>query len=376
MKFSSTSLAIGSLILWFSGASNVFAQEKESESYHTLYTDAQNCLETGEGDCADPFLDCISYLKALPSDTLAGSRFLELGAIRMRNGRWDDLAKELFDLAHWRNKRSEMPCAIMESQFALSKYARFMNVQDSLQVHAERALESAIACGNRSKQARAEVFVGSAFLNQSNYAEALRHFQEAESIYESLRDSSGLGGLYLDMALLYSEMHQKTKARSYTLRASEIFKSTGEEMKYGVSLVDLSGDLIDVHEADSALQFLEIAEPILSGKHPRAEGYMQQNFGSALFLLDRYSEAIEHYQKGLVLTEKVGDISLTILLHNFISECYLEMGMYPEAYREALISDSLSAEISKSFTRTKALLALAESAYKMNDPDKTYAAFK
>ncbi|MFN2430884.1 MAG: helix-turn-helix transcriptional regulator, partial [Cryomorphaceae bacterium] len=90
----------------------------------------------------------------------------------------------------------------------------------------------------------------------------------------------------------------------------------------------------------------------------------------------RYSEAIEHYKKGLVLTEKVGDISLTILLHNFISECYLEMGMYPEAYREALISDSLSAEISKSFTRSKALLALAESAYKVGEHGKMYSAFK
>lgn len=364
------------LAFCFFGIAFLSAQDSEPEVYEEMYTRAKVCLENTDGDCAGIFSECASYLESLPNDTLAGSRLLELGTIRMRYGRWDAQAKELFDLAHWRNNRSESPCAIMKSQFALSQHARFMNVQDSLQVHAERALESAIACGDRTKQARAEVFVGSAFLNQSNYAEALQHFQEAESIYEALNDSSGLGGLYLDMALLYSEMHQKSKARSYTRRACEIFEATGEEMKYGVSLVDLSGDLIDVHEADSALQILEIAEPILTGKQPRAEGYMQQNFGSALFLLDRYSEAIEHYKKGLILTEKVGDISLTILLHNFMSECYLEMGKYSEAYREALISDSLSAEISKGFTRTKALLALAESAHKLKDPDKTYKAFK
>lgn len=351
------------------------AQSLESQAYEQLYNEASTCLNSSNDACAKLFEASTDYLRKLPNDSLAAERLRELGAMRMRGQRWDAQTKNLFDQSLIRSKLSGMACVQMRSQFALAQHARFLNISDSLLIHAERALQTSLACGDSTLQARAEVYLGSAYLNLSNYPEALTHFQLAESLYETLNDRSGLGGLYLDMAILYSEMHQKSVARNYTLQAAEIFKATGEDMKYGVALVDLSSDLIDVKLVDSALYYLRIAEPIVTETNLRSAGYMEQNYGTAYYLKGDYEKAIEHYHKGLVLCEKIGNQHLIILLHNMISECYLMMSNHSMAFRYASMSDSISASSPRNFLRTKAMYALARAAHKHERYDESYKAF-
>jgi tetratricopeptide (TPR) repeat protein/DNA-binding CsgD family transcriptional regulator len=360
------------LFLGFSLDSN----GQDRSDFEQYMDEVMNCLTETNTDCEEPFKNAMSYVDTLGDDTLAGVHYLRLGNARMRNGRWDEMALDLFELAHSRNLKSEVPCAIVESQFAITRYARFMGIVDSAEVFANRALEAALACGNPSEIARSEVFVGSAFMQRSAYTDALTHFQEAERIYLGVPDSSGLGGLYLDMAILYSEMHQKSESRKLTYGAAEIFKRTGEDTKYSIALIDLSADLLDIKLVDSALTFLAIAEPLISGKHQRAEAFMEQNYGSAYYLLQQYPEAIDHYQKGLKLIEPIGDLNLTIILHNFISQCYREMNDGANAYKYALISDSISSFTPKNFRRTKTYLEIAESAFLIGRYNESYTAFK
>ncbi len=256
---------------------NAFCQS----DFDSYYREVMSCLTESDADCKEVVQKAIDYIHDIENDTLAGSHFIKLGNARMRNGRWDELSLDLFELAHSRNVKSKEPCAIVKSQFAITRYARFMGMVDSAEVLANRSLEAALVCGNPSEIARAEVFLGSAFMQRSAYTDALTHFQEAERIYSDVPDSSGLGGLYLDMSILYSEMHQKSESRKLTIAAAEIFKRTGEDRKYAIALIDLSADLLDIKLADSALTFLAMAEPLISGKHQRAEAFMEQNYGSA-----------------------------------------------------------------------------------------------
>lgn len=364
------------LILLVFNTNHLSARAEVDTAYVTLHTAAALCLDTGDTPCTEAFDPCITHLLKLADDSLIAEQLIELGTLRMRNNRWDAQTKHLFDLALVHAERSGSPCVEMRSRFALAGHARFLNVSDSLLRHAELSLNSALACGDSTRQARAEVYLGSGYLNQSDYPLALKHFQRAEELYEALEDQSGLGGLYLDMALLYSEMHQKEVARSYTYRASQIFKATGEEMKYGVALVDLSSDLLDVKLVDSALHYLQIAEPIVKRTNLRAAAYLEQNFGAAYYLKGLYREAINHYHEGLILTDKTGNRHLATLLHIWISESYLAVPDSAMAFRHALFADSLSALNPTSFLRAKAMHALAEAAHSCGQHDLSYRSFR
>jgi len=355
---------------------SVSAQNRETADFEILKQGASECLKSSDSECEEELNACVDYLTTLSNDTLAGSHYLELANMRMRSGRWNDLSLSLFEKAHERYTASEIPCKIVESQFALTRYARFVGNSDRAVQLAEDALKAAKDCGVPSDIARAEVFIGSAYLLKSNYAKALDHFQTAEKKYVEVGDTLGMGGLYLDMSMLYSEMHEKEKARTYTKKASDIFRDSGEDIKYAIALIDLSADLIDVKLADSALTYLSIAEQIITGKHQRAEAYMEQNYGSAYYLLDRHEEAIEHYKKGLNLIQPVGDKGLMVLLNNFISESYRKTNQPQKAHQYALVSDSISKELPKNFKRTQALMSLAESAYLVKDYDVSYLSFK
>ncbi len=93
-------------------------------------------------------------------------------------------------------------------------------------------------------------------------------------------------------------------------------------------------------------------------------------------MLERYHDAIDHYQKGLKLIEPIGDLNLTIILHNFIAQCYRELGDGANAYKYVMISDSLSEFAPKNFRRTKTYLEMAESAYMVGRFKESYTAFK
>jgi tetratricopeptide (TPR) repeat protein len=363
------------LAIVFLQCSNALAQSSEMKAYESARNEAMDCLELGSQDCTDLFEKCIAELDRLKNDSLKAAECLDLGTQRMRRGRLDELSKHFFDLSLNYSKRADNPCMLMESQFALAKHARFLNLTDSTLIQAERALHATMVCGDSTKQARAEVFVGSAYLNQSNYAEALKHFQIAEVLYEALDDQSGLGGLYLDLSLLYSEMHQKPKSMNYTLKAARIFEETGEEMKYGVALTDLASTYLDVKNPDSALYYLELAEPIVRETNLRAAGYIEQNFGSAYYLKGEYQESIDHYRKGIAIAEKTGNMHLYTLLHVWISESYLAMERFDDSFRYGLIADSLSSSLPKGFLKTKALYALAKAAHKAGYHANSYYAF-
>lgn len=363
-------------LLCFWIGSSTYGQNDAAEEFEAFQVAASQCLSNTDSECAEEFEACIQFIDKLEDDTLAGSYFLDLANLRMRSGRWNDLSLSLFEKAHYRFQASGMPCKVVRSQFALTRYARFKGNTDQALSMAEDALNAARNCGNPSEIARAEVFIGSAYLLMSDYSEALNHFQLAESKYFEIGDTLGMGGLYLDMSMLYAEMHEKEKARTYTKRASDIFRDSGEEIKYAIALIDLSADLIDVKMADSALTYLNTAEPIITGKHQRAEAYMEQNYGSAYYLLDRHKEAIEHYKKGLDLIAPVGDKGLMVLLNNFISESYRKTNQPEKAHQYALVSDSISKDMPKNFKRTQSLLSLAESAYLVKDYDLSYKSFK
>jgi len=352
-----------------------FAQPSEWKAYQSLKQDGILCLEETNTPCTEEFEECIAQLDKLANDSLKAFESLDLGTERMRSGRLDDLSKHLFDLSLNYSKRTDFPCLLMESQFILAKHARFLNLLDSALIHANRTLAATLACGDSTRQARAEVYIGSAYLNRSNYAEALKHFQIAEIIYEALDDQSGLGGLYLDISLLYSEMHQKATAMNYSHKAARIFEKTGERMKYGVALTDLASTYLDIKNADSALYYLEIAEPIVRETNFRAAAYIEQNFGSAYYLKGQYQESIEHYREGIVIAEKTGNMHLYTLLHIWISESYLAMERYEDSYRYGLIADSLSRLGPKSFLHTKSMYALAKAAHKSENFEESYRTF-
>ena len=363
------------VILLFVCSPHLFGQTIDDKMFEPLYKTAQNCLDESSSDCKGSFEACAAYLHDLDSDTLAANYYLMLGNLRMRSGRWDTLALELFSCAHSRNLLSGIACKLVESQFAITKYGRFTGEIDSALVRAGRALTFARACGQKDKIARANVFMGNAKLNISSYNEALKYFHEAERLYAEINDDSGMAGLMLDMSSLYSEMHEKEKARFYNIKAAEIFKSTREEMKYAIALVDLSGSYLDVKMADSALYYLPIAEKIILGRHTRAEAYMEQNYGSAYFVKKAYKKAIQHYQKSLILANQVGDKGLLVLLNNFLAEVYKSLEMPEKSYQYAFLSDSISKSLPRNFKRSLSLLYLARSAYANKKYDVSYKAF-
>lgn len=348
----------------------------ENSQFANLYNTAAACLDSTDGDCTAAFEMCIGYLNKMDNDTLAGNYFLELGNIRMRRGRWGNLSRELFEAADRRFAKAEIPCLRVKSRFALTKYAKFKGETDSMHQLATHALEAARACGDRSKIAGAENFMAGAYVDQSAYNEGLNHFHRADEIYSELGDSLGLATVMLDMSEMYSQMHEKEKARGYTFRAAQLFKAAGEDMRYAIALIDFSADLVDVQLADSSLVVLPIAEKIVRGKNARAEAYMEQNYGGAYYLKKEYRKAIEHYKKGLSLNKKVGDSGLALLLNIFISENYLELNAPDRAHQYALRADSIAGNMPRNFKRSQAYLALAESAYSSKHYDLSYLSFK
>jgi tetratricopeptide (TPR) repeat protein len=350
--------------------------QSQSEVLNTSVSAALDCLNQGSENCWPEFEEAIKSINKYQDDAAAVDDFISLGTQRMRTGRYDTLALELFEKAYERGLSAGLTCKTAEAHFAITRYGRFMGEVNKALDRATKAKEVALNCGDSSMIARASVFIGSAHYMQSDFSKALKHYQEAEKLYASIGDSSGMAGLMLDYAALYSEMREKPRSLAYTKRAAKIFEETGEELKYAIALVDLGADFVDLDMPDSALVYLPLAEPIVVGRHARANAYLEQNYGGAYHMLRDYDKAVYHYKKGLALAQSLGDGYLIGLITTFLAESNWARGNSEEAFKYALISDSVSALGPKNIKRSQSILALAESSYRVGEYDLSYQSFK
>ncbi|WP_299336195.1 hypothetical protein [uncultured Psychroserpens sp.] len=315
-------------------------------------------------------------LEHVGTDTTAALFYHKFANLRLDMGHWDSIAEQMHQKGYDRIKTSGYDCKLAVSQFNLTRFALFQDDPNLTLKRASHALEIANRCGETEKIAHAQSYIGAAYINLSDYKNALKSLIDSEKNYTSINDSSGIAMVNLDLAMVYSEMQEEEKSIEATKKAALIYKNKGEELRYAIALIDMCSSYLDIKQTDSVQKYLPIAHKIVINKHQLANAYVYQHYGNLNIQLGDYNKAIDNLKNALKVNKNIDDSSLNINLYNFLVVAYKKKNAPRLAYEYALKSDSVSKISNDKYSRLKSLLTLADASYEVNNNTLSHASFK
>ena len=155
---------------------------------------------------------------------------------------------------------------------------------------------------------------------QSNYEQALLHYNDALKLYESISLKKGIADSYNAMAISYKNKGELRTATTYLKKSIEI----NEEIRsnnLSASLLNLGTTYVDLGDFDKAIVYLEKAMSIATvEKNEHRIAYSLNNLGTIYNLQGNYQLALDHFNKSLSIHKNLGDsISIAHNLSNIAS---------------------------------------------------------
>ncbi|GAB4203940.1 MAG: hypothetical protein Fur006_58650 [Coleofasciculaceae cyanobacterium] len=180
-----------------------------------------------------------------------------------------------------------------------------------------RALVDFRLSGERSQQAATLNNIGVAYKNQGNNQKALEVYQKALNLYKAVRDNLGEAITLNNLGDIYRSLSHYSQAINYYEKALRIFQNCSHKryMSSGGCLFIITGrGGLPISEASiveinfpSETETWGSSNQSISLNYRKGEGATLQNLGVIYNELGQYEQALDFYQKALVIRQEIGD---------------------------------------------------------------------
>lgn len=198
---------------------------------------------------------------------------------------------------------------------------------------AQKADNLADSIGYKLGSAKANIWLGKCESTRARYPKALDHLLEALDIYLEEQDSLEIADIYKNLANIYSNHENDKEAMRYYNQAMEIYESIGDASGKGAIMNNIGTVYLYIEDKlDSAYYYLDQSRLInleLNDKSALAINYI--NIGYVFAMREDYDSAIEYWQKCYDIAEGI-DIKETMstALIN-MGDTYMYLGDYSKA---------------------------------------------
>jgi two-component system sensor histidine kinase UhpB len=172
---------------------------------------------------------------------------------------------------------------------------------------------------NGSERAKIEWYLGHTNKHKAKYTESLQHYYKALRIFNYLKDSVNIAGVYSSIANIL-ELWQQDKGLVYHWEAAKILTRIGRRSELAGELLDITDTYYSLNKLDSAemtvKQALSIANE-LNDKTYQAYAYM--HLGHINKLRKQFAKAENYFRLSIQLGEQAG-------VENDLYECYQGLG--------------------------------------------------
>jgi len=198
---------------------------------------------------------------------------------------------------------------------------------DAALEHLGRALELAVADGDRAAEARALGSLGAVHAGRGRYAESHEHLTRALAICRGTGDRHGEGALLGNLGLLHDRLGRFEEAVDYQRQAVQVLRQTGDRRLEGYALGNLGAVYGSLGRYAEALDHLHHAlEHCRAVDDTAGVGYMLGDLGAVYRRACRYDEALEHLARALATSREIGNRSMETDTLNSLGETLHAMG--------------------------------------------------
>ncbi|WP_236142044.1 CHAT domain-containing protein [Nostoc sp. CMAA1605] len=211
--------------------------------------------------------------------------------------------------------------------------------QDSLKSF-EQALAIAKQINDTAGIARTFNNMGGVYVNQGEYTKALNSFQRALAIAKQINDKAGIARILNSIGFVYSYMAEYTKALDLFRQALVIRQEIDDTAGVGITLSNIGHIYSYMGEYAKALDFYQQALAIQKQINSTAGvGTTLNNIAAIYESQGEYAKALDFYQQALAIQKKINSTAGIATNLNNIGSTYRNLGQYDKAldfYQQAL----------------------------------------
>lgn len=208
-------------------------------------------------------------------------------------------------------------------------------------------------------------------LNQNrmgDYWIALKSYEQALSIYESLGKKPRMAAVYNNIGNVYVNVGKPDEALRYFLNALKIKEEIGDERPIATTLVNISRVYGQVEKYDKALELLYRALKIRQDLNDvRNYPYLYNQLSTIHSKMGDYDSSEYYCQKVLESSLEVGNTIGVILAHTNFGNILGKKGEYQQAIDHFNKSNDLKRKIGRKTGISTNLMNIAEAYHKMGN---------
>lgn len=168
--------------------------------------------------------------------------------------------------------------------------------------------------------------LGSCYIEDSNFPQALSYFHKALS-YNPKREVMNTANIIMELSNVYTRLRNFPKSKDYAAKSVQLLETQKDSMTLASYLTYLSSSYSDFGNGDSALWAAERAFKIASAlKDERQYATIYWATGVAYMVQRDYQKALNSLGQALEMSNAQQNFLLSSKINTNIANCYLLMG--------------------------------------------------
>lgn len=206
------------------------------------------------------------------------------------------------------------------------QHVRNRDIQKAITI-SQQALQLALDLNYQAGINKAQMALGTSYLDLGDFAESLSHYLEALKLARNLDKREEVAKCLNNIAILYSRQDQYNKAISYYKRAIAVFDSLGHKTQRASALSNLGVVYFFQNDYSSALKYYQQAQEIHRQDMKDSLGYYiaTANIGETQMKIGQYEQGLDNTRRSAqYFRRQKNDINLSVTLHTLANILYLQ----------------------------------------------------
>lgn len=284
-----------------------------------------------------------------------------------------DSALFYLDEAHEIAKKSNYTNGLVKTHLEYGWYNMMLGNYEVAEENLKTCISLSKKNNNKKRLSDAYTYLAMVKSEQGIYEEALTHFLDAEKILKKIGKSGDIGVLENNIGILYIDLEEYDKAKSYYESALEKLISLNDYVDLSQSYQGLSGIALKIKDTTNAIKYASLyLETSQKTEIPSfiAGGY--HTFGTYQEFCGNMDSAIVYWEKAQHIYYEINDLRSLALINLNIANVYLSNNKYIQALMLTNESLEISTEMAISKTIMEGYKLLVEIHLKLKNYKQAY----
>lgn len=244
--------------------------------------------------------------------------------------------------------------------------------------YAKQAQKLAQKYNYPKEEAYALKSLGMAYVNEGNYPNVLRYWQQSLNIFNKIDDKVGASNMLNNIGVIYSIQGWDAKAIEYYLRSLKKAEQSGDKLRIATALLNIGAQYNNNPATQGkALDYYLQALPLSKEVGDKTTlGTLTVNIGEIYFKQGDDEKAMRYYQDAMEILEESGDMNQVAYTLNNIGKVHTSRGELKEAMEQHQKARRVAEAASAKLELTQALNYIGNLQIEMGQPAQALATHK